>query len=115
MRPRHRIAKAVLLAAASVLAMQAPLSQAAAPTADRIAAAAKGKELVNKYCVECHSGEWQDESYESIVGLLKGMYVGKVKHRFKIKRLNDEEIHQVAAYWTPKANAKPKKATTTIE
>jgi mono/diheme cytochrome c family protein len=104
-----------LAAAAAILVTAAASAPAAESGGDRAAAAVKGKQLVDRYCVECHSGEWQDETYESIVGLLRGMYVGKVKHRFKIKRLNEEEIHQVAAYWTPKPGAKQKKATTSIE
>jgi hypothetical protein len=79
-----------------------PASLYGAETVDPSADAAQGKEIVQARCVKCPSGEWQDETYESVVALVQGVSKGTVKHRIKITPLSDTEVKQVAAYWTPK-------------
>lgn len=97
----------------SVFVMLATPSYGADAVVDRSASAAKGKMLVDAHCRRCHSGVWEDETYESIHKLLKEMDVGDVTHRFKIRQLKAEEMKQVAAYWTPKPSVKPTQSSAT--
>ncbi len=111
-----RDSSSLLARIATAGAITAALVLTSLPTqADQAADAVKGKSVVDTYCGRCHGGKWEGESYESILALLRGMDNGKVTHRFKIKKLSDEQFRQVAAYWTPDPNGKKFKPTVQIE
>jgi len=60
-----------------------------------------GKAKVALQCAECHRvGDWNGETQAALQSLIKDIVIGKVPHRKKAFKLTDQEIADVAAYWT---------------
>ena len=63
---------------------------------------AAGKAKVDAICSKCHEKEdWADQDAAAIQAKIKDVVDGKTKHKEKLK-LTDEEMANVAAYWSSK-------------
>lgn len=63
--------------------------------------AAAGKAKVSQQCAECHRpADWDGETTAALESLLKDVVSGKVPHRKRPIQLTEQEIADVAAYWT---------------
>ena len=64
-----------------------------------------GKAIVGQNCGACHDGMmsmWQGKSASDIDGLIHQVVAGKVPHPKKLE-LTDEQMADVAAYWSSAA------------
>jgi mono/diheme cytochrome c family protein len=62
---------------------------------------AAGKAKVTQQCAECHRpADWDGETTAALESLLRDVVSGKVPHRKRPIQLTDQEIADVAAYWT---------------
>lgn len=60
-----------------------------------------GKAKVAQQCAECHRpSDFNGESRAALEALIKDVVTGKVPHSKRLVRLSDQEIADVAAYWS---------------
>lgn len=60
-----------------------------------------GKAKVAQLCAECHRpADWNGETQPALQSLIKDIVAGKVPHTKRTLKLNDQEIADIAAYWT---------------
>jgi len=60
-----------------------------------------GKAAVAQMCSECHRpADWNGETQAALGSLIRDIVSGKVPHRKKTFKLTDQEIENIAAYWT---------------
>ncbi|HSN70248.1 MAG TPA: hypothetical protein VLT59_02015 [Steroidobacteraceae bacterium] len=79
----------------TLAALSVMLWGGAALSADVAAGQAKADEA----CGDCHeAADFAGEDAAALVGLIKGVVSGEVKHKPKLE-LSDAEIANIAAYW----------------
>ena len=72
-----------------------------AATSACAADAAAGKAKVDQQCVECHRpSDWNGETTATLESLLKDIVAGKVPHRKRALQLSEQDVVNIAAYWT---------------
>jgi len=60
-----------------------------------------GKAKVAQLCAECHRpGDWSGETQPALQSLIKDIVEGKVPHSKRMLNLTDQDIADIAAYWT---------------
>jgi cytochrome c553 len=60
-----------------------------------------GKAKVAQLCAECHRpSDWNGETQPALQSLIKDVVAGKVPHSKRAIKLTDQEIADIAAYWT---------------
>src|SRR3974377_1245723 len=60
-----------------------------------------GKTKVTQLCAECHRpGDWSGETQPALQSLIKHIVAGKVPHSKRTLNLTDQDIADIAAYWT---------------
>ena len=60
-----------------------------------------GKAKVAQLCAECHRpADWNGETQAALQSLIKDVVAGKVAHSKRAIKLTDQEIADIAAYWT---------------
>jgi len=63
--------------------------------------AAAGKAKVAQQCAECHRpSDWDGETTAQLEALLRDIASGKVAHRKRQLQLSEQDIADIAAYWT---------------
>jgi mono/diheme cytochrome c family protein len=60
-----------------------------------------GKAKVAQHCAECHRPtDWDGETTAQLQSLLRDIAAGKVTHRKRPLQLTEQDIADIAAYWT---------------
>ena len=60
-----------------------------------------GKTKVAQLCSECHRpADWSGETEAALQSLIKDIVSGKVRHSKRALNLSDQDIADIAAYWT---------------
>ena len=60
-----------------------------------------GKAKVAQLCAECHRpSDWSGKTQPALQSLIKDVVAGKVPHSKRAIKLTDQEIADIAAFWT---------------
>jgi cytochrome c553 len=60
-----------------------------------------GKAKVSQMCAECHRpADWSGETQVALQSLIRDVVSGKVPHSKRSIKLTDQEIADIAAFWT---------------
>jgi mono/diheme cytochrome c family protein len=61
----------------------------------------QGKAKVAQLCADCHRPkDWSGETTAALESLIKDIVAGKVKHPQRKLNLTQQDIADIAAYWT---------------
>ena len=73
------------------------LASVTALGADRAA----GQKIVEQNCAECHrTKDWNGETQDALESLIRDIVAGKIKHPQRKLDLTQEDIVNIAAFWT---------------
>jgi mono/diheme cytochrome c family protein len=62
---------------------------------------ASGKAKVTQLCVECHrQKDWNGETTAALESLINDVVAGKIKHPQRKLQLTQQDVADIAAYWT---------------
>jgi cytochrome c553 len=62
---------------------------------------AAGKLKATQQCAECHrQSDWDGETTAQLQSLLRDVAAGKIAHRKRPLTLTEQDIRDIAAYWT---------------
>lgn len=60
-----------------------------------------GKAKVQQLCAECHRpADWNGETQPALQALIRDVVAGKIPHRKRALQLSEQDIVDIAAYWT---------------
>jgi cytochrome c553 len=60
-----------------------------------------GKAKVAQMCAECHRpADWNGETPAALQSLIRDVVAGKIPHSKRALKLSDQDIADIAAYWT---------------